>query len=114
MALLVILTVGPWGTLALLLVPLSWFAQYLDHRAQGWRVTDHVVLSRRGFWRRRTSMLARDKVQSVHLVQGPLMRRHGLGRLLVRVAGTQVALPDIGYNEAAALMERLRPAPGGP
>ena len=113
-ALLVILTVGPWGTLALLLVPLSWFAQYLDHRAQGWRVTDHVVLSRRGFWRRRTSMLARDKVQSVHLVQGPLMRRHGLGRLLVRVAGTQVALPDIGYNEAAALMERLRPAPGGP
>jgi len=109
-----ILALGPWGAVALILVPLSWFAQYLDHRAQGWRVTDHVVLSRRGFWRRRTSLLARDKVQSVHLVQGPLMRRHGLGRLLVRVAGTQVALPDIGYNEAAALMEQLRPMPGTP
>ncbi len=109
-----VLTLGPWGTLGLLLVPLSWFAQWLDHRAQGWRVTDDVVLSRRGFWRRRTSLLARDKVQSVHLVQGPLMRRHGLGRLLIRVAGTQVALPDIGYNEAAVLLERLRPVPGGP
>ncbi len=107
-----VLTLGPWGAVALVALPLSWFAQWLDHRAQGWRVTDDVVLSRRGFWRRRTSILTRNKVQSVHLVQGPLMRRHGLGRLLVRVAGTQVALPDIGYNEAAALLERLRPSPG--
>ncbi len=103
---------GTWGWLALLLVPATWIGAWLDHRAQGWRVTDDVVLARRGFWRRRTSLLARNKVQSVHLVQGPLMRRHGLGRLLVRVAGTQVALPDIGYDQARALMEQLRPGLG--
>lgn len=112
LALVVVLAVGPWGALAFVVVPISWLAAGLDHRSQGWRVTDDVVLSRRGFWRRRTSMLARNKVQSVHLIQGPLMRRHGLGRLLVRVAGSQVALPDIGYEEAAALLERLRPSPG--
>ena len=105
----VAVVLAPWGALALLLVPASWFATWLDHRAQGWQVTPSVVLSRRGFWRRRTALLARNKVQSVHLVQGPLMRRHGLGRLLVRVAGSQVALPDIGYEEAEALLERLRP-----
>ena len=42
-----------------------------------------------------------------HLVQGPLMRLHGLGRVVVRVAGSQVALPDISKKDAARVMATL-------
>jgi len=54
-------------------------------------------------------VLARDKLQSIHLVQGPLMRGYGLGRVVLRVAGSQVVLPDLAYLHAAGVLERLRP-----
>jgi putative membrane protein len=98
-----------WLGLALPIVSIP--ANILDWRYQGWLVTGDVVVARRGFWRRRTWILARDKLQSVHLVQGPLMRLHGLGRLAVRVAGSQVVLPDIGFSVAESLLDELRPTP---
>ena len=97
----------PWGALALLLVPVMMVLAALDWWSQGWLVTEHVVVARRGIRRRSTSILARDKLQSVHLHQGPLLRLHGLGRLAVRVAGSQVVLPDLAYEDALSLMDRL-------
>ena len=102
---------GWFALLALGVLPVIWLTRVLDWRAQGWLVTPDVVLSRRGFWRRRTWVMSRDKLQSVHLAQGPLMRFHGLGRLAVRVAGSQVVLPDIGWDQADALLDELRPVP---
>ena len=102
---------GWFALLALGVLPVIWLTRVLDWRAQGWLVTPDVVLSRRGFWRRRTWVMSRDKLQSVHLAQGPLMRFHGLGRLAVRVAGSQVVLPDIGWDQADALLDELRPLP---
>ncbi|HJN76265.1 MAG TPA: PH domain-containing protein [Myxococcota bacterium] len=101
----------PWGAFALVLPVLSIFANVLDWRYQGWLVTPGVIVARRGFWRRRTWVLARDKIQSVHLVQGPFMRWHGLGRLAVRVAGSQVILPDVGWPVAEGLLDELKPMP---
>jgi len=100
-----------WAACALLLVGL--FSAALDWRLQGWLVRPHVVVARRGFWRRRTWLVPRAKLQSVHLVQGPLMRAHGLGRLVLRVAGSQVTLPDLGAPQAEALLEQLSPRPAG-
>ena len=100
-----------WSWIGLLLPLASVPANVLDWRYQGWLVTGDVVVARRGFWRRRTWILARDKLQSVHLVQGPLMRFHGLGRLAVRVAGSQIVLPDIGFPVAEKLLDELRPTP---
>lgn len=97
----------PWGTLALALVPVMMALAALDWWSQGWLVTERVVVARRGIRRRSTSVLARDKLQSVHLHQGPLLRLHGLGRLAVRVAGSQIVLPDLAYDDALSLMERL-------
>ncbi|MCB9766483.1 MAG: PH domain-containing protein [Alphaproteobacteria bacterium] len=104
------LLVRPWGAAALLLLPASAVAGWLDWRFQGWAITPHGVIARRGFRRRQTWVLARNKLQAVHLVQGPLMRWHGLGRLVVRVAGSQVQLPDIAYEEAERLLDELRPS----
>ncbi len=84
----------------------------LDWRLQGWLVTDRVVVARRGFWRRSTWLVPREKLQSVHLVQGPLMRLHGLGRLVLRVAGSQVVMPDLSFGASSGLLAQL--SPGSP
>ena len=92
---------------ALLLIPLALISAWFDWNWQGWLVTDQAIISRHGFLNRQTYVLARDKLQSVHMVQGPLMRLHGLGRVVVRVAGSQVALPDVSKEDAARLMAKL-------
>jgi putative membrane protein len=98
-----------WGWAALPLVILAPPMAWLDWRRQGWLVAPGTVIARAGFWLRQTWVISRDKVQSVHLVQGPIMRHHGLGRVVVRVAGAAVALPDMGIREAHALLDLLRP-----
>ena len=37
------------------------------------------------------------------------MRHHGLGRVIIRVAGTAVALPDVGIDEAHRILQELSP-----
>ena len=98
---------GPikWALLAIL--PIAWVGAWLDWAKQGWLVTDSAIVSRRGFFNRRTYIVSRDKLQSVHLVQGPLMRLHGLSRLVVSVAGTRIALPETGATDTAWLQAEL-------
>lgn len=91
---------GAWGALAALAVPVAVGFSVLDHRAQGWLVTAHHVIAREGYWTRRTAVVARSKLQGLDLRQGPLERLLGTGRLVLRVAGSGVALPEIGYDEA--------------
>ncbi len=98
---------GPTGLVAFGLVPLSIWIARLDHRAQGWLVTDALVVSRRGWLGRRTALVPRGKLQSTIVTQGPLMRRAGLGALTIRVAGSQVELPLLALDEALGLQRRL-------
>jgi putative membrane protein len=97
----------PWGLLGWLLLPLGLLAAWLDHRHQGWLITEDLIVVRAGFWRRRTSMVRRARLQSVRAMQGPLERRHGLGHLKVQVASSSVSLPSIAWEEASGLLELL-------
>jgi membrane protein YdbS with pleckstrin-like domain len=97
----------PMGLLGLLLVPLNLALGWLDWRYQRWLVTDRVVLSRVGFLSRTTTIVARDKLQSVDLDQGPLLRRYGLASVIVRVAGSGVRMPLLTFDEAYALVAEL-------
>jgi putative membrane protein len=99
----------PWGALAWSLVPLELGRAWLDHRHQGWLLTEQLVIVRAGFWRRRTILLRRGRIQSVSAVQGPLERRHGLGHVQVAVAGAKVGLPSIAWEEAVRLLDILAP-----
>ena len=99
------LTSMNWAVL--LVFPIAWASAWLDWKKQGWVVTPTAVVSRRGFFNRRTFILARDKLQSVHVVQGPFMRLHGLSRLVIRVAGSQVSLPDTGVEDTSWLYKEL-------
>lgn len=96
--------VGPWALLGWGFGPaLAWF----DWRRQGWLVTPTTIVARRGFLTRRTWLVARDKVQSVHMRQGPILRANGLVRLEVWVAGSAVSLPDLREDDARALFVAL-------
>ena len=97
---------GMWAFCAVpLAIPLGW----LDWRWQGWLITPDAVVARRGFLNRRTWVIARDKVQSLQIVQTPLMRWHGLGAVSVRVAGNAVALPDLTLDDAEGVFDELSP-----
>ncbi len=99
--------IGWWAAAGLLLAfPLA----FLDWRWQRWAVTERAIVARRGFLTRRTWVIDRGKLQSVHVHQTLMMRWHGLGRVHVRVAGTDVALPDIGIDAALDVLEQLRPS----
>lgn len=97
----------PMGAIAVVLVAVSVGLAWLDWRYQRWLVTDKVVLSRVGFLSRTTTIVARDKLQSVELDQGPLLRRYGLASVVVRVAGGGVRMPLITYDEAFELVGQL-------
>ncbi|NOY27472.1 MAG: PH domain-containing protein, partial [Oligoflexia bacterium] len=101
----------PWGALSFGLVPpVGFMVAWLDWKRQGWLVTPTVLISRRGFFNRRTWIVARDKVQSVHVGQTLLMRWYGLAAVVVRAAGSDVSLPDLGRDLALDVLEQLSPA----
>ena len=99
----------PWGWLALLLIPAAIPIAWLDWKKQGWLITDQAIVARRGYFTRKTWTIARNKVQSVHVTDSPVLRLHGLGKVLIRVAGSQVSLPDIGINKAREVQKMLSP-----
>ena len=97
----------PYGLLGLVVIPLGWLAAWLDHRHQGWLVTDDVIVSRQGYLNRETRIVARGKLQSTELTQGLLLRRYGLGRLSLRVAGNAVSLPILKFEDVVGVQEEL-------
>ncbi|MBW1879860.1 MAG: PH domain-containing protein [Deltaproteobacteria bacterium] len=97
----------PWGLVALAFLPIALVTAWLDHRHMGWLATDRVVVARQGYIDRRTAILSQEKVQSLEVTQGLIRRRWGLGVLTLRVAGSAVSLPDLGWEEALALQEEL-------
>jgi putative membrane protein len=102
---------GPWGGLAagagLGLAALAW----LDHRHQGWRVTDQVIVARRGWLNRTLSLVDRRRVQSVTAVQRWFQRRLGIGSVVVKVAGDTVVLPPMDWEQAQSLAQWLSRLP---
>lgn len=98
---------GPWVGWAALGLPVAWFLARMDIVRQGWRLTEHMLISRYGWWTRQTAVLLRDKVQSVEVHQGPALRVLGLARAIVRVAGSRVALPLLALDDARAVQAEL-------
>ena len=65
---------------------------------------------RRGVWWRKTTIIPRSRVQHTDVSQGPVMRRFGLGKLVVHTAGTRNAIVEIqglALDEAERIRDRL-------
>jgi len=101
---------GPYRWAILAILPIAWVGAWLDWKKQGWLVTPTAIVSRRGFFNRRTFIISRDKLQSVHRVQGPFMRLHGLSQMVVCVAGSRVPLPETGVKDTDWLVHELSQA----
>lgn len=99
------------GPAALLLVIVGVALGWLEGTREAWQVTPGFVVSRDGFFRRRTWIVPRDKIQSVHRFSDPFLRRYGLARVGVWVAGGRVTLPAMTEVEAARVFEALREHP---
>ncbi len=105
-----IAAVPPWtawdvGWLAL--VPASVALGLLDVAHQGTHLGGRVLVVRRGWWRRETVLVARARVQAATVRQGPFLARYGLAVVVVRVAGSGVALPLLQEPDARRLVGAL-------
>jgi len=97
----------PLGLLSLLLVPWVFFWSRLDWDRYGWFLSEGHLVVQRGVFQRETRVMALEKVQALHVFQGPLMRWYGLARLHVFVADAQVSLPPLDEKECIALFKAL-------
>jgi putative membrane protein len=98
---------GPAGLLAAAIAPVAGLIAWIDHRHQGWLITDRAVVVRRGALDRRATLATRARIQSVTAVQGPVLRRLGLGFVVVRVAGTSLSLPVTSWRHSLELARTL-------
>ena len=97
----------PWGVLSVLLLGLVWVVSGVEWRCQGWLITEQYVVVQRGVLLRDTRVLDREKVQALHLIQGPIMRVHGIAKLHILAADASLSLPDLEVGEAQRILEEL-------
>jgi uncharacterized protein len=117
--LLVLLTPRRWiwvaalwlvGTLALAWLSYRWPA--IEFRHISYRVDEDGIEIRAGVLWQRVINVPRARVQHTDVVQGPLERRYGLGRLVIHTAGTEhsrVELPGLEHRIALGIRDHLLP-----
>lgn len=82
------------------------------YRCMGYRLDDEGLEITSGVVWRQVSNIPRSRVQHTDVAQGPLERKHGLGRLIVYTAGTshsKVELPGLAHEVAFEIRHHLLP-----
>ncbi len=106
------------GLVALWYLPLAGLvavpvAAHLAWAHRGYYVDDEYVVTRNGFWRRRTMIVPADRVQTVFSSQTVFQRRRNLGTVTVDTAGGgglgagDAVAVDIDATSADRLRERV-------
>ena len=105
-----------WWTLAVAAVLALWLAFVARRQVAhlGWACTDAVVLFRRGWIWRFTTIVPLSRIQAVARHESPFDRRHRMARVRVDTAGAseafRVDVPYLGRDTAADLHGRLATA----
>lgn len=84
----------------------------IEYRHTGYRVDDDGIEIQSGVFWRAVSNVPRSRVQHTDVAQGPLERKHGLGKLIIYTAGTQhsrVELPGLAHEDALSIRDHLLP-----
>lgn len=108
---------GAWPWL-LLLAPFFAVTPVLRYRSHGYCIDGGLLFVRRGFWRRRITILPLDRVQSASLVRGLSQRSFGLATLAIGTAGASLGTPlrilDLEKGTARQLLrQRICPIEAG-
>ena len=96
------------ATAFLALVALWW--PKVRYRYIKYRTDENGFTIRRGVLWRGVTSIPKARVQHTDVVQGPLQRRYGLGRLIIHTAGTQhasVSLSGLPHDKALAIRDFL-------
>ena len=107
-----VVRLGPWGLLALALLPLQlWRARKLAS-ACGWACNGRLVAWRSGWWSKRWNFAEIGKIQALRLARSPIDKRTGMASLLLDTAGAspfgaQLHLYHLPLATAEALSARL-------
>ncbi len=102
-----------WWVPALLL-PLVPVAAHYRWKHRGYAVSDHHLLVRTGFWRRRTKVVPYDRLQTAVRTRSVFQRRLGLAHLVADTAGGGAlarggaVIYDISAETASDIRETLR------
>ena len=86
---------GPWGLLALLLVPGSAYAAWRGAARMGYAVDARLVAVRGGWWSRWWRFAEVDKLQALRLQRSPLDRWLGTATLWMDTAGAGSMSPPL-------------------
>lgn len=84
----------------------------IEYRHTAYRVDADGIEIRRGVYWQTVMNVPRSRVQHTDVVQGPLERKYGLGRLLIYTAGTEhsrVELPGLDHQVALRIRDHLLP-----
>lgn len=98
------------GTIALAWLSHWWPA--VEYRYTAYRVDGDGIEIRAGVYWQRVMNVPRSRVQHTDVAQGPLERRHGLGRLIIYTAGTEhsrVEVPGLEHRTALEIRDHLLP-----
>ena len=111
-ALVLTAVVHPAGLLVLLALIPARFLAALHYRHRGHFRSEAYLLTREGFWNRRTYIVPIRKIQALHLKQSPFQRRLGLGTLTLETAGNpydrrEAGAVDLGAGYGFALAKEL-------
>lgn len=101
------LWLGPIMLWSLVLLPFSAFAARVHYRHLGYFLAPGYLVARSGFFNRVTWVIPEHKIQTLHLIQTPFQRRWHVASLVVDTAAGQVGIPDLGYEDARTILERL-------
>jgi uncharacterized protein len=94
---------------------LAWLAYIwppIEMRHISYVLDDDGIEISAGVWWRAVTNVPRSRVQHIDVLQGPLERSYGLGRLVIFTAGTahsRVELPGLNHQIAYALRNHLLP-----
>ena len=91
------------------ILPLPWLLARREYAIRGYAVAGGCVVARAGVLGRVTWIVPEHKLQTLHLRQSPMQRRHGLASLVVDTAagGRQAAIADLGADHARELLDVL-------
>ncbi len=98
-----------WLPLLLPVLPLPWILARREYAIRGYAVAGGYVVARAGVLGRVTWIVPERKLQTLHLRQSPMQRRHGLASLVVDTAagGRQAVIDDLAADDARELLDVL-------
>jgi uncharacterized protein len=96
------------GLFGLSVLSLTW--PRIEYKNYRWRLDDQSLEVHRGVWFKHRISVPLGRVQHADVAQGPLLRKFGLGTLVINTAGTsnaQIEISGLAHEVAIKLRDRL-------